>query len=109
MEAVASNEGLYASALIREVMEALVVTRESHLADDEDESDSLEAKLRSELIALNENLIKIGERREQIQSELVRQMRKREDGFVDDDVDCDEGLPPDPEDEDFGFDSDPIE
>ncbi len=111
LETIASNEELYASALIREVMEAFVVTRESGYSNESGESDSLEERLRRELIGLNENLIQISERRDKVQGELVRQSRKREAGHADGDEGAsdddlkDEGS----DDEDFGFGAEPIE
>ena len=106
LEKIASDEGLYASSLIREVVEAFVVSRDS-LCPDEDsqneDDDTLEDKLRKELIALNSEIIKICDKRDRVRDSLIKQKYSGDDGDEGhdefDDVDPDEG-------DDFGFDED---
>lgn len=86
LEAMASRQERYVPSFIREIVEAFVVSHESDRCDEDVSNDILEENLRTELIALNEALIKIESRRGDVQYQLTREVRKREDGFIDDEL-----------------------
>ena len=67
IEALADGDSLYAATYIREVMEVHIIEQERRMfAADIGRRISLKARLREELIGLNENIMALGGKREQL-------------------------------------------
>jgi len=73
IDEIASREDLYASTLIREIVEVHVIEQERRARSHEDEiRNTNEDKLRGELIALNEELMALLGRRDTVRLRLKR-------------------------------------
>ena len=80
IERIASESDLYASTLIREIVEVYVIEQEGRkrgITDDRIESNA--EKLRAELIGLNEEIMARVGHRDTIQMRLAKASRKDED------------------------------
>jgi hypothetical protein len=106
LERLAHSQGMFAPQYIRELCEAHLLSKRQTLA--EVDGDRFEDSLRSELIQLNSELMRIAGIREDKQRALSREVRKRIDGRVESEVYADkdgqawavEGWEDEPEEED---------
>lgn len=80
IERIASEEDLYASTLIREIVEVYVIEQEGRMRGiSEDRIETNMDKLRAELIGLNEDIMARLGHRDTIQMRLAKASRKDEE------------------------------
>ena len=86
IEELAARDDLYASTLIREIVEVYVIEQTKRQSRDEERRQTNSEKLRGELIRLNEDIMALVGRRDQAEMRLkgaVREVEEEKNGTDD--------------------------